>query len=105
MAAFPIREYQLKFADGTVVSLFGVVFVIAYLSPILVPSFSFLSTAPFAFVHNRYNEMEWEYHKNYAPARRRITYARNILLNRRSAKEIRLFGLRVLFSNNISINI
>ncbi|XVM11071.1 ABC transporter ATP-binding protein [Bacillus subtilis] len=79
-----------------VVSLFGVVFVIAYLSPILAVIL-FLSTAPFAFVHNRYNEMEWEYHKNYAPARRRITYARNILLNRRSAKEIRLFGLGPFF--------
>nr|MDH3152946.1 hypothetical protein [Bacillus licheniformis] len=79
-----------------VMSLAGVVLIIAYLSPVLA-FILILSTAPFAFVHNHYNEMEWEYHKDYAPVRRRAAYARHILLGRRSAKEVRLFGLGSFF--------
>ncbi|WP_244834538.1 hypothetical protein [Bacillus paralicheniformis] len=79
-----------------VMSLAGVVLIIAYLSPVLAVILIF-STAPFAFVHNHYNEMEWEYHKDYAPVRRRAAYARHILLGRRSAKEVRLFGLGSFF--------
>ncbi|MGV2448548.1 UNVERIFIED_CONTAM: ABC transporter ATP-binding protein, partial [Bacillus sp. ATCC 13368] len=45
-----------------VMSLAGVVLIIAYLSPVLA-FILILSTAPFAFVHNHYNEMEWDYHK------------------------------------------
>lgn len=81
-----------------VVSLAGVVLVIAYLSPVLAVIL-ILSTAPFAFVHNHYNEMEWEYNKEYAPVRRKAAYTRHILLSRRSAKEVRLFGLGDFFIN------
>ncbi|HEK9103802.1 TPA: ABC transporter ATP-binding protein [Bacillus pseudomycoides] len=79
-----------------IISLIGVVSMIAYLSPILA-LILLMSTAPFAFVHNHYNEMEWEYHKEYAPIRRRISYTRDLLLNRQPAKEIRLFGLGEYF--------
>lgn len=79
-----------------IMSLAGVVLIITYLSPVLA-FILILSTAPFAFVHNHYNEMEWEYHKDYAPVRRRAAYARHILLGRRSAKEVRLFGLGPFF--------
>ena len=83
-------------------SLAGVVLIIAYLSPVLA-FILILSTAPFAFVHNHYNEMEWEYHKDYAPVRRRAAYARHILLGRRSAKEVRLlaWGLSFLIYINL----
>ncbi len=81
-----------------IMSLAGVVLIIAYLSPVLA-LILILSTAPFAFVHNHYNELEWEYHKDYAPVRRRAAYARHILLGRRSAKEVRLFGLGSFFLN------
>ncbi|NPC94547.1 ABC transporter ATP-binding protein [Bacillus sp. WMMC1349] len=81
-----------------IASLSGVVLLIAYLSPMLAVILVF-STAPFAFVHNHYNEMEWEYNKEYAPVRRKAAYTRNLLLNRRAAKEIRLFGLGAFFLN------
>ncbi|MDI5788021.1 hypothetical protein PO124_04790 [Bacillus licheniformis] len=47
--------------------------------------------------------MEWEYHKDYAPVRRRAAYARHILLGRRSAKEVRLlaWGLSFLIYINL----
>ncbi|MBK3494057.1 hypothetical protein JFL43_04115 [Viridibacillus sp. YIM B01967] len=75
-----------------ILSSIGIILVIAYLSPLLA-LLLVLSTGPFAFVQNRYNEMEWDYAKEYAMLRRKMDYARSLLLGRRSAKEIRLFGL------------
>lgn len=75
-----------------ILSSIGIILVIAYLSPLLA-ILLVLSTGPFAFVLNRYNEMEWEYAKEYAMLRRKMSYTRSLILGRRSAKEIRLFGL------------
>lgn len=82
-------------------SSIGIIIVIVYFSPALA-LLLILSTAPFAFVQNRYNEMEWDYAKEYAPLRRKIDYIRSLLLSRRSAKEVRLFGLGNFFQNMYS---
>lgn len=82
-----------------VFSAMGIVILIAVLSPTL-SIILVLSTAPFAFLQNRYNEMEWQYAKEYADVRRRLDYTRSLMISRRAAKEIRLFGLGSYFQNN-----
>lgn len=82
-----------------VFSAIGIIILIAVLSPIL-SVILVLSTAPFAFLQNRYNEMEWQYAKEYADVRRRLDYTRSLLISRRAAKEIRLFGLGRYFQLN-----
>ena len=84
-----------------ILSSIGIIIVIVYFSPVLA-LLLILSTTPFAFVQNRYNEMEWDYAKEYAPLRRKIDYIRSLLLSRRSAKEVRLFGLGNFFYNMYS---
>jgi|GEM_PF-865397 len=84
-----------------ILSSIGIILVFVYFSPVLA-LLLVLSTVPFAFVQNRYNEMEWDYAKEYAPLRRKIDYIRSLLLSRRSAKEVRLFGLGNFFHNMYS---
>ncbi|MFJ5763885.1 ABC transporter ATP-binding protein [Lysinibacillus sp. NPDC093210] len=81
-----------------ILSSIGIILVIVYFSPVLA-LLLILSTGPFAIVQNRYNEMEWEYAKEYALLRRKMDYTRSLLLGRRSAKEVRLFGLGNFFKN------
>ncbi|WP_411735503.1 ABC transporter ATP-binding protein [Paenibacillus sp. M2] len=82
----------------SVFSAIGIIMLIAVLSPML-SIILVLSTAPFAFMQNRYNEMEWQYAKEYAVIRRRLDYTRSLVISRRAAKEIRLFGLGSHFHN------
>lgn len=78
------------------VSLVSILLLVSNLSLILAIVLV-LSTLPHALKQNRYAEMDWEYDKSSAEDRRRMNYAREQLLGRRAAKEIRLFGLGPFF--------
>ncbi|CAM4194942.1 ABC transporter ATP-binding protein [Paenibacillus tarimensis] len=81
---------SMSFVTGFV-SLAGIIVLIGNLS-IILALLLVLSTIPFALKQNRYGQMDWEYEKQSAEERRRMNYARDLLLGRRAAKEIRLFG-------------
>ncbi|SYX82419.1 conserved membrane protein of unknown function [Paenibacillus alvei] len=92
-----IITFSISFFTG-LVSLVSIILLVSQLSLILAVVLV-LSTLPYALKQNQYAEMDWEYDKSSAENRRRMNYAREQLLGRRAAKEIRLFGLGSFFLN------
>lgn len=90
-----IMTISTSFFTG-LISLLSIIGLIANLSPLLA-ILLVASTIPYAIKQNRYAELDWEYEKDAAEERRRMNYARDLLLGRRAAKEVRLFGLGNFF--------
>ncbi|MGY5345771.1 ABC transporter ATP-binding protein [Paenibacillus glucanolyticus] len=90
-----IIALSASFMTG-LVSLISIVVLVGNLS-LMLAIVLLLSTIPHALKQNRYAEMDWEYDKSSTEDRRRMNYAREQLLGRRAAKEIRLFGLGPFF--------
>ncbi|PGZ68486.1 ABC transporter ATP-binding protein [Bacillus sp. AFS029637] len=90
-----IITVSINFITG-LISIGGIILLIGSLSPILAVLLV-LSTIPYALKQNKYGELDWEYEKELAEDRRRMNYARDMLLGRRASKEVRLFSLESFF--------
>ncbi len=90
-----IMTISTSFITG-LISLLSIIALIGNLSPLLAVLLV-VSTIPYAIKQHKYAQLDWEYEKESAEERRRMNYARDLLLGRRVAKEVRLFGLGTFF--------
>lgn len=79
----------------------GVIMVIFSISPILA-ILVLLALLPLSIIENWFNSLEWEYEKEGATLRRKLSYIRTLLLSRYSAKETKLFKLGEYFIEKYS---
>jgi ATP-binding cassette subfamily B protein len=86
-----IVEFTFNFFTG-LLTLIGILVVVSSVSPVLTCLLLF-SLISYIVLSNKFARLEWDYAHEQAEARRRLSYDREMLLHRKTAKEIKLFSL------------
>lgn len=93
----PLQMVEFTFSFFTsFLSLIGILVVVSSVSPVLT-CLLLLSLIPYIVLSNRFSRLEWDYTHEQAEARRRLSYDREMLLHRKTAKEMKLFSLEDYF--------